>query len=56
MKMNKKEAMDKLYEHKNMLTYQQYRTFRGQICSGDIVGFHKGLDRILKRTRKKRTV
>ena len=29
MKMNKKEAMDKLYEHKNMLTYQQYRTFRG---------------------------
>lgn len=49
MKMNKKEAMDKLYEHKNMLTYQQYSTFRGQICSGDIVGFHKGLDRILKR-------
>ena len=49
MKMNKKEAMDKLYEHKNMLTSQQYRTFRGQICSGDIVGFHKGLDRILKR-------
>lgn len=36
MKMNKKEAMDKLYEHKNILTYQQYRTFRGQICAGDI--------------------
>lgn len=48
--MNEKQkAMDKLYEHKNVLTYQQYRTFRGQICSGDIVGFHKGLDRILKR-------
>ena len=47
-KMNdKQKAMDKLYEHKNMLTYQQYRTFRGQICAGDIEGFRKGLKRIL---------
>ena len=51
--MNEKQkAMDKLYEHKNMLTYQQYRTFRGQICAGDIAGFHKGLDRILKEQEK----
>ena len=26
----KQEAMDRLYKHKNVLTYQQYRTFRGQ--------------------------
>lgn len=51
--MNEKQkAMDKLYEYKNMLTYQQYRTFRGQICAGDIAGFHKGLDRILKEKEK----
>lgn len=50
--MDKKEAMNKLYEHKNMLTYQQYRTFRGQIRSGDIAGFHKGLDRTLKEREK----
>ena len=46
---DRQKALDKLHEHKSLLTYQQYRTFKGQICSGDIVGFHKGLDRILKR-------
>lgn len=45
----KQEALDKLYEHKNMLTYQQYRTFRGQIKSGNIKGFYKGLNRIVKK-------
>lgn len=51
--MNEKQkAMDKLYEHKNVLTYQQYRTFRGQICAGDIAGFHKGLGRLLKEKEK----
>ncbi len=48
----KREAMDKLYEHKNVLTYQQYRTFRGQICAGDIEGFYKGLKRILAERKK----
>lgn len=47
----KQKAMDKLYEHKNVLTYQQYRTFRGQICSGDIEGFYKGLNKILKERK-----
>ena len=49
--MDKKEAMNKLYEHKNILTYQQYRTFRGQICAGDITGFYKGLNKILKERK-----
>ena len=48
----KQKAMDRLYKHKNMLTYQQYRTFRGQICAGDIEGFHKGLKRILTERKK----
>ena len=45
----RRRAIDKLYKHKNMLAYQQYRTFKGQICSGDIEGFNKGLERILKK-------
>lgn len=48
----KQKAMNKLYKHKNMLTYQQYRTFRGQIGAGDIAGFHKGLERLLKEREK----
>ena len=49
IEMNERQrAMDKLYEHKNVLTYQQYRTFKGQICSGDITGFYKGLKKVLK--------
>lgn len=42
MTQEQQRAIDKLYKHKSLLTYQQYRTFRGQICSGDIVGFSKG--------------
>ena len=44
----RQKAMDKLYEYKNVLTYQQYRTFKGQISSGDVTGFYKGLKKVLK--------
>lgn len=36
----------KKYKHK--LTKQQYRTFKGQILSGDTDGFIKGLKKIIK--------
>lgn len=48
MTHEQQQALDKLYENKNILTYQQYRTFRGQIKTGDVTGFHKGIDRIIK--------
>lgn len=48
METKDQQALNKLYENKNVLTYQQYRTFKGQIKAGDIEGFNKGLDRILR--------
>ena len=49
----KQQALDKLYNNKNALTYQQYRTLRGQIRAGDIKGFDKGLDRVLREKEDK---
>lgn len=40
--------MDLLNELQN-LTKQQYRTFKGQILSGDTEGFVKGLKKVLTR-------
>lgn len=37
-----------LKEYKNQLTKQQYKTLKGQILSGDIEGFRKGLFKIIK--------
>lgn len=39
-------AMKLLKRHKETLTKQQYRTFKGQIIHGDIEGFKKGLYRL----------
>lgn len=37
----------KVYRYR--LTKQQYKTFKGQILSGDISGFRKGLFNVIKR-------
>ena len=41
------ECMKLLNQYK--LTKQQYKTFKGQILSGDIEGFRKGLFNVIKR-------
>ena len=38
-----------LNRYKKQLTKQQYKTFKGQILSGDTKGFIKGLQKILYR-------
>ena len=43
------EAMKILKKHKRQLTRQQFRTFKGQILSGDIKGFYKGLNKMLQK-------
>lgn len=42
-----KEAFILLKKYKNKLTKQQMKTFKGQILSGDIDGFKKGLKKCL---------
>lgn len=36
-----------LDKYKKQLTKQQYKTFKGQILSGDTKGFVKGLQKVL---------
>lgn len=36
-----------LNQYKSKLTKQQYKTFKGQILSGDTKGFVKGLQKVL---------
>lgn len=43
-----KECFKLLKDYKYRLTKQQYRTFKGQILSGDIEGFRKGLFNLMK--------
>ena len=40
-----------LKQYKTKLTKQQLRTFKGQILSGDINGFKKGLTKVLNRSK-----
>lgn len=42
-----KEYFRLLNQYKHRLTKQQYKTFKGQIRSGDTEGFVKGLQRVL---------
>lgn len=44
-----KECYDLLKKYHNILTRQQIQTFKGQIRSGDYIGFKKGLNKIIKR-------
>ena len=43
-----KTQLSLLKEYKHLLTKQQYKTFKGQLLSGDIEGFRKGLFKIAK--------
>ena len=43
-----KNNLKLLYEYRNKLTRQQYKTFKGQILKGDIEGFRKGLFKVMK--------
>lgn len=49
--MNKEliSAFKTLDAFKYKLTKQQYKTFKGQILKGDIEGFKKGLNKIIKK-------
>lgn len=44
-----KEYFNLLNKYKKQLTKQQYKTFKGQILSGDTKGFVKGLYKVLYR-------
>lgn len=47
-----RNAFKLLKQHKNKLTKQQYRTFKGQILHNDIEGFKKGLNKLIVSNRK----
>lgn len=47
----KLKALCELKRHKELLTAQQFRTLKGQILAGDVVGYEKGLQKILRRAR-----
>lgn len=44
-------ALARLKANNHRLTYQQYKTLRGQILAGDVDGAMKGLQRILRSGR-----
>ena len=43
----------RLNKYKHLLTKQQYRTIKGQIKAGDILGANRGLDRLIIKRKKK---
>lgn len=43
-----KENFKLLKEYKHILSKQQYKTLKGQLLSGDISGFRKGLFKLVK--------
>lgn len=45
------ESIIKLKKNKHKLTKQQFKTFKGQILSGDIKGFKKGFNKVLERNK-----
>ena len=40
-------ALKRLKENRRSMTRQQYRTLRGQVIAGDVVGAMKGLRKVL---------
>ena len=46
--MDIKECFKLLNDYRYRLTKQQKKTFKGQILSGDIEGFRKGLFNLMK--------
>ena len=49
MKEIDKNALIALKVHRHELTWQQYKTLRGQVLAGDPDGAMKGLKRLLQR-------
>ena len=49
--MDNVNAFKLLDDYKDYLTLQQYRTFKGQIKSGEVGGAIKGLEKTLARVR-----
>lgn len=49
MQTDKQVYLRILKNYKNQLTRQQLKTFKGQILSGDIDGFKKGLKKVVGR-------
>lgn len=47
--MSKTQAMKHLKSKREHLTPQQYRTFKGQVLSGNIQGAMIGLNKIINR-------
>ena len=45
------EVMCRLKAYRTMLTFQQYRTLRGLVLSGDAEGAMKGLRKLLERRK-----
>lgn len=48
-------ALLRLKRNRGGLTFQQYKTLRGQVLAGDSVGAIKGLRRILERNQRSGT-
>ena len=44
-----KAFLIKLKRNKHRLTFQQFRTIRGQALAGDLQGAEKGLNKLLQR-------
>lgn len=40
----------------NSISKQQYRTFKGQVLSGDVLGAAKGLAKLMKRMENKEVI
>lgn len=53
MTREQKEAYVALLAYRRSLTRQEVKTFKGQILAGDVDGFHKGLEKVLRRGGKK---
>ena len=51
-RLMRQQALDRLYNNKSILTYQQYRTLKGQIRAGDLDGFNRGLDRLIAKKER----
>lgn len=50
--MNETKLYKLLKKYKYKLSKQQYKTFKGQIISGDIKGFRNGLFNLMRRNIK----
>lgn len=52
MQLMQTVMLKKLKKYKKQLSYQQWRTIKGQILSGDIEGASKGLNKLLSQAEK----